>query len=567
MGDFGLGVLQGFATSTDEALKTHIKDNKDRFNKNLEAALTRNLERSTRYDKKSREAQEALDLVGGLTGGDLGRASEVIQGIGGVGQTQGFVDKFRAAQFENPDLKLADVVQYAKEQQGTLTSQQAIDQILKPFTFTTPPSRPRREGLAGLFDDPRDMATEAKKEWLARGMTVREADNIIKRQGAQINWNKVATQDQRYAVREKALSFETKEIQRDAAKLAIDKATMGNQLLTEQVRAAPETARLNMEKLALDVQTGRLNYKNAMEFDRKTLEIGYAVQEATLLDKRSGTDYEQTLAKVDTQLMINSEKLEEMKVAGVDVNSKRYRTLQAKNDATLKHRATILKNGAQYLDDPKSLYGKINPVSWHKSTLRNNFTAAGIGYKTGLGPKVQRAYAQTFQQLYAASGDDPNMRGVIKTAFDQMMSNEQTVVQNKLAEYQRALADAKGQDTADVKEKAPKPLYVTKVVQKEIAGKLVDEKVFVSNPDGSKKINPKLKPGDLVTVNSGFDRNNRADNGYQSSVGVFMSPKPRGARERTPYIIGLRRPQDSILYQRIHGTYTAKQRQQYDRKN
>ena len=110
-------------------------------------------------------------------------------------------------------------------------------------------------------------------------------------------------------------------------------------------------------------------------------------------------------------------------------------------------------------------------------------------------------------------------------------------------------------------------MYVTKVVQKEIAGKLVDEKVFVSNPDGSKKINPKLKPGDLVTVNSGFDRNNRADNGYQSSVGVFMSPTPRGARERTPYIIGLRRPQDSILYKRIHGTYSAKQRQQYDRKN
>ena len=44
-GSFGMGLVQGLATSTDKALSTHIKDNKDRFDKNLEAALTRNLER------------------------------------------------------------------------------------------------------------------------------------------------------------------------------------------------------------------------------------------------------------------------------------------------------------------------------------------------------------------------------------------------------------------------------------------------------------------------------------------------------------------------------------------
>ena len=80
---FGLGFIQGLATSTDEALKTHIKDNKDRFDKNLEAALSRNLERSTRYDKDTRDAQEALELMAGLTGGNLGQAAAAIKGIGG----------------------------------------------------------------------------------------------------------------------------------------------------------------------------------------------------------------------------------------------------------------------------------------------------------------------------------------------------------------------------------------------------------------------------------------------------------------------------------------------------
>ena len=68
---FGLGFVQGLATSTDEALKTHIKDNKDRFDKNLEAALSRNLERSTRYETDVDEAEEALELMAGLAGGLL----------------------------------------------------------------------------------------------------------------------------------------------------------------------------------------------------------------------------------------------------------------------------------------------------------------------------------------------------------------------------------------------------------------------------------------------------------------------------------------------------------------
>ena len=117
-GSFGMGLVQGLATSTDKALSTHIKDNKDRFDKNLEAALTRNLERSTRYDKKSREARDALDLMAGLTGGDLGRASEIIQTIGGVGRAEGFVDKIRARQAVDKDFNYSVAVGYVEQQRG-----------------------------------------------------------------------------------------------------------------------------------------------------------------------------------------------------------------------------------------------------------------------------------------------------------------------------------------------------------------------------------------------------------------------------------------------------------------
>ena len=42
--------------------------------------------------------------------------------------------------------------------------------------------------------------------------------------------------------------------------------------------------------------------------------------------------------------------------------------------------------------------------------------------------------------------------------------------------------------------------------------------------------------------------------GYQSNIGVFMSPNPRGANENSPYILGVRKSKDSQFYPYIHGT-------------
>ena len=521
-GSFGMGLVQGLATSTDKALSTHIKDNKDRFDKNLEAALTRNLERSTRYDKKSREARDALDLVAGLTGGDLGRASEIIQGIGGVAQTQGFVDKFRAAQTVDKNLNFSDVVNYAKDQQGTLTPQQAIDQILTPFTFTTPPQAPKKKGLLSILDDPRNMAVQAKKEWLARGNTIREVDDIIKRQGAKINYNKLATPDQLYAMRLKKLDFQTKELGRDSAQQAIKTAIMNNKILAETVKAAPEQSRLNMEKLAQDVKMGRFNYETAFKFDRPALEIGYAVQEATLLDKRSGPDYEGTIAKVDAQVMITDEELDKMRARGVDVNSKQYRTLLAKQDATKKHQKTIKDNAAPFLAaSSSSQYTKINAISQHNSAIRRNMTANGVDFEIGADGKITnilkgehvaifKAYRDTYKQL-EVDKKFPAMHSRILESYAQKFATEYNAVNAQF----KINAEAKGAD-----KKVPKFLF-------KMTNGVLDKK------QGKKIFNPDLKEGDFVMINSAaIDDFRKKEQGYndfthtqddkQYSIGIFV---------------------------------------------
>ena len=174
-----MGFVQGLATSTDEALKTHIKDNKDRFDKNLEAALSRNLERSTRYETDVDEAEEALELMAGLTGGDLGKATAAIKGLGGYKQVQGFVDAYRKGLQTDPDLTFEEVVKFVHGEVPEITHQQAINQLVKPLEFAIPKAGTKpKNWYQKLTSDPRSMAVEIPRIMREREITTTQVDNL-----------------------------------------------------------------------------------------------------------------------------------------------------------------------------------------------------------------------------------------------------------------------------------------------------------------------------------------------------------------------------------------------------
>tara|TARA_R110002110_G_scaffold106962_2_gene267781 strand:- start:4632 stop:5612 length:981 start_codon:yes stop_codon:yes gene_type:complete len=325
---------------------------------------------------------------------------------------------------------------------------------------------------------------------------------------------------------------------------------MNNKILAERVRYAPESERLKHEELALAVKTKAFNYETARRYDRKTLEIGYAVQEATLLEKRSGSDYEENLARIDTQIHTDQRRLAEL-TASEQTESDEFKRLQAQHDATVDHRVKVAKMARQFGANT-SMYSKINPVSWHRSILRNNLTANGIGYEQGVdgtikiklegqGPEVHKAYTQTFEQLSAASKDDPYMSRIVQTAFDQMIDSEKTIVEKRIEQVK----NNKARGTTDAQKEAVN-LYET------ITGRDGKES-FVANADGTKKINPKIKMGDLVIINSVGDMESRRLQGYKSNIGVFMSPKRKNKTDTSPYIIGFRHKENHPSYKRVYG--------------
>ena len=398
MGAFGLGFVQGLATSTDDALKTHIKDNKDRFNKNLEAALSRNLERSTRYDKKSREAQEALDLVAGLTGGDLGRASEIIQGIGGVSQTQGFIDKFRARQAVDKDLKFADVVTFAKEQQGILTPQQSIDQVLTPYSFTTPPQEPKKKGLFSFLDDPRSMAVQAKKEWLARGNTIREAGNIIKRQGAQINYSKLATPEQMTALKKSTLEMTALEQQNTARETAIDVANLQHSWMTDDHARDIQKFGADMAGANATTQTRIQALKTAREYDAPKAQAAIDASISASIASRSSKDLVEQYNLLGTEERYYNDQLSQQE-EGSDKYMQTARRLTNVRLAKTRIHADRLSTVGDDTFTNVSVVGAANAIK--ADAMRD----AGLKFKQGLNGQIEMLKKGSSDKIYQAANN------------------------------------------------------------------------------------------------------------------------------------------------------------------
>ena len=516
MGAFGLGLLQGAATTTNAALQTHIKDNKDRFDKNLTDALARNVANSDRYDKKTRDAKEALELMSGLTNGNLDQAASVIKSIGGVGQTQGFVDSYRKALQTNDSITLDSVVKYIGDQRETdLTNQQAINQLVEPFEFTTPAASVKRTGLAGLFDDPRSIATELPKTLQARGINPTEVGPLIKLQGATVDYSKLRTPEQGTAVR----------VAEATASRAEQDVNLGNErlaILKDQVKQLPEVnkravethnAAMTSSKINVDDKKKRLSIFEANNTS-DMISLSRRLTVAKIIQSESGTDAEEQYNLLDTRALHYRNLIRKnSKDQGVSEKVSEWQE-QLKDIRTSKN--ALVKTMAA---DASTIYSKDSPKGIFKDKFQATVNSIqGLKYADsvagmiqnlteGQAPMVLSAYQQHYKEMRSIYASNPH-QGI----QDQI----------KLAESNAKLAEnmifKRAWDNKDVAKIKPKPLYVVVdgVVQ------LDDQNFAIYNPD--------VKTGDRVIINDPYMMRIRLKHGYHSKEAIKYSKSILGFR-------------------------------------
>ncbi len=487
-GDFGLGVVEGLATSTDAYLKKHISDNKDAFDKNLEAALSRNLERSTRYDKDTREAKEALELMAGFTNGDLGDAAAAIKGLGGYKQVKDFVTAYRTGLQTNKDLKFSDAVTFAADN-PELTSQQAVNQLVTPLEFTIPKETTKRTGFLSILDDPRNMATEVPRILRERGIHPTQVDKMINLQGAQINWGALRTPEQEYSRRTMKATTELQEgkVTAQAQNLKILKDQVANlkgdqkrkiqlhesQMLDASLNRKDKTARL----LAFN----RENTPEMAELSRQKLV-------AEIIDKRSGNDAEQQWNILDSTQKVYEDQL----FKRGDDQSQESGVLKARIESIEKSKKALLGTMAA---DASTVYSKDSPRSIFKESLETKLKAImGTKFKdtiegtiaileVGQGYQVLEAYRDHAKEMGKLFGDVKHQG--IKMQIELARQNARTA--ERLI-FQKVWSMKGGGK--------PKNLYQVDTNTNRV----------ITYPQGHKDefmpvINPNLRPNDKVLVN------------------------------------------------------------------
>tara|TARA_R110002020_G_scaffold249613_2_gene463558 strand:- start:4028 stop:5743 length:1716 start_codon:yes stop_codon:yes gene_type:complete len=399
-GDFGLGVVEGLATSTDAYLKKHISDNKDAFDKNLEAALSRNLERSTRYDKDTREAKEALELMAGFTNGDLGDAASAIKGLGGYKQVKDFVTAYRTGLQTNKDLKFSDAITF-KVDNPDLTSQQAVNQLVTPLEYTIPKETTKRTGLLSILDDPRSMAVELPRILKERGMTPTQADNLIKLQGAQINWGALKTPEQTVAMDVQQQKLKGLKLVNEEKRAAIDTTVKNLGFMDEKNAREIASHAAKIADMQASTQVRLQALKTARNWDGKKARAAYEASVAATIASKSSEHFSEQYNLLTTEETHFSNELARIET-NQGANSNDY-NLMARRLVDIRLAKSKISLAGLAAGDKGKMWSKLSPVTAANAIKADAYAAAGLKFKLGLEGRIEMLEAGSADKVYEAA--------------------------------------------------------------------------------------------------------------------------------------------------------------------
>jgi len=542
---FWEGVISGAASSTDRALQAHLKKQEDRFDSTMNYLLQDAVAKRGVYDKDKREAEKALKAMYGLVG-NWNDAQLAIETLGGVSKDGAnitkFIQDYQEALKTNENLSVQDVLKYTGEQQGNMTSTQAVNNMVQPFSYELPSLYPKQaegiaeQGIWSLFGK-KNRDQQLREEMTARGIPMTRAgaasakQAMVARAGGDprkvsINWGALGQKQQQEAVKTKQAIAVTKQ-----------QLSMGEQkllVLKDEVAQLPEVNRRSLQTHQVNMADKQTSIADraakavvfAQRNDRKTVELDFQIKEADLAKKRSGNDAEEYWNILDVQENIYRSKLRGAGSA-VTRQTKEWQ-LQIENIKTSKNNLVGIMAA-----DASTVYSKDSPKGIFKEKLQATLQSIpGLKYSDNLAGMIQEltegqapfvlaAYQDHAKEMRRIYQNNPH-RGIqdqLKIA-DSNSKLAENMVFKKMWETPKKIRPPgipwrRGMKTIAA---PPKNLYLTDA----------DGKVRLDK-EGFAMYNPEVKQGDRVIINDSYTLERRArrmkdgTGGYLSKEGIYTN--------------------------------------------
>jgi len=388
---FITGLFGGAARGLDVGLQKHFdrvgKNFDDRMMKILESATARKL----KHEDKSDKAEEALQLIAGLTpDGNLRNAAEVIRKIGGVTQAPEFFKRFTSALATNKDLTLAKVVPFMEAKHGDMTMEQAMNQVRKPFNFEVPAAlgeATQKDNLFSRLFGP-NYAKQREtigKELTARGLSNSEAVQLAKMRDGKVNWGMIASPEERLAERHARGTVETLEqnLTRGARQI---------QLLDLEIKEKPKEFQRLLEAHNSSMTSAKFNIKDKTSrlaiFERNnTAEDTILARRklvADIIASESGSDAEEHWNILDSRERFYKDAVRKATPGTVNPNQVNEWNMQIQE--IQKSKAALTQTMAA---DASTVYSKDSPKGIFNDALKTSIqTIAGVKFSENINEMI-----------------------------------------------------------------------------------------------------------------------------------------------------------------------------------
>lgn len=413
---FKWGFVKGFSETVDKSIQQSIKESKEGVRRAADFHVRRREAAQNKYEDQLEDAEKAINLFSGLTGGDVEKAAQLVRSAGGPQNSQAFFDQIKTAigLGANPDDLLAG---YATVEGAPRTS----TQLANHFATLRPMLTPEGEdptGWAKLFKV-KGVKETVDEEMASRGF----ADQGAERTGT----ISPATVDYKLLYPEKAAAFANLQAKtsytkaQESARLAeLPRIKAETEKINEEIKNMGPESRANIDRMVAQAKSSTATAEKTQQqlrmsrrFDVQTYEAALEKTRVEILREKAGSEIEDHITFLNAHNAELMDTMSNQRAMGA-MGESGYQDAARKKDI---NDATLVKYWGYMSDEQKATaQSKLNPITTFNTLFNQQLSMEGLKFKKGVGEniteifgnqdilKINRAYDSTIKSYTAGFG-------------------------------------------------------------------------------------------------------------------------------------------------------------------
>ena len=412
MSRFGLGLVEGLATSVNEGLKKEIGLLDTRVKTAADYHIARGTAANEKFRKNYEKSEEALDKIAGFYGGDIDLAAQAITAYGGVGNADDLYAKFRDMRAGDETFDAMSHFNFNKDYAGEggvpLTKSEAAKRLTGTAgtTYAVPESAEiKAGGMLGWLRDQvgsgnsNNVSKRVQQRFNAMGLQTGEPEKLEAIHSPEMV-KTFQTQKERDEATKRGLDIKVKREQVWQASIKTDTAQKTYDNLDETQRTQMDQATANLADTRQSTRNKRQTYDNIFKHEPEKVELALQLAREKIIAAGTGKDMEHHSILLDQKV---SYLVNERMTNNLSPDSEAF-TVLAQKIGYAKEQSRLFKVSAIKKGGSNIKVANLNIQTQWKDVLNAAYISTpNLKYDTGPEGQVTSIMDGQFAKVYSAN--------------------------------------------------------------------------------------------------------------------------------------------------------------------